>query len=477
MINVELSACSGDGIGTVGVSVGTHSTAEDLVKEPAARASVLGGSAPNDTNNLEIKRPHSPTNKADGNSGTADELTGRPRIIYLKDFGAIASHAQLFLKELILAVRSRRTALQSSVGSAESYDTSKIQPTVIVLGVSLRPEHERSGSRAWSNFANGCKRSGSRILCELCPEINQPPISSSTTSIANILADALCATPDRVTYANVTYKDPDIGHGAIYRTIIPVHGFFDSRDPSIKSTKGDRGGRKPDHNLWRKEEAIVQKERKDEFAPLYAARSERRLAANEDLLRKALVDRGGIIQQCFGIFSTLPEGNLRTGSNKSKKTEELEAEKYATLSGLRSNEFPEALANQIAAMVLHELSSSKLTTPASEVSRAPFGSSAPSLYSPPTKAGELIVSPEDVATAITATIAGNHQLNQYLDSYQDHESSEEKKEDPVAAKVRSSSDLGKHEKQLLGCIIDTSELTASRNFSSSNFCIISFQLN
>jgi hypothetical protein len=370
MISVELPTSSGDGMTIGGAS--TRTTATELIQEPAASVGVPNGSALNDTN-LGIKRPRSPANSVDRNSdAAAEELKGqsRSRIIYLKDVGAIASHAQSFLRELILAVRFRRTALQSNVDSVEPCDARKIQPTVIILGVSHSPErspHRRSASCTWSLFVDGFKGTDYNSLCRLCPEIDEMHVPSNTESITDVLGDVLCATPDRVWYPDTTSNDPDMGHTAIYRKIIKVHGFFDSRDPPAKPKKSDKGERKPDQHLWAKGEAMAQKERKDEIAPLRAAQDARRFAANENLLRKALADCGGKIPEGLGIFSALPEGNLTTnhatGSNKSKKTEKrLQAEKYATLSGLKSNGLPWALANQIATLALYGLSSSKSVT-------------------------------------------------------------------------------------------------------------------
>ena len=467
MIDVEFPTPSGEGMTIVDASV--CSTAAEQPQEPAASSIVPDGGALHDADNMGIKQPHSPANNPD----TADELKGRPRprIIYLKDFGAIASHARSFLRGLILAVRSRRTALQSSIDSGESHDAHNIQPTVIVLGVSHSPlhsPHNSCQSDTWSDFVDGFKDSDHESICMLCPEITQGHISSDTESITNVLSDVLCTTPRRVRDADTTYENPDMGPGAIYRRIIGVHGFFDRRDPLAKFKKGGRSERKPDQTLWIKGEAMAQKERKDELAPLHTARDERRFAANEKLVCKAIADYGVKIRESLGIFSALPEGNLTTtngtGSDKSMKPEELETEKYATLSGLKSNNLPEALANQIAALALYELRSPNPATAMSEVSRTPFGGSASSVSSSPsTRIEERIVSPGDVAAAIAAAISGKHQLDQWLDNYEkatkDKSGPEKNKEDPIVAKVRSSPELNEYEERLLGCVIDTSGLS------------------
>lgn len=498
----------------------TRATAAELRQEPATS---INGNAPTATDNLGIERPPSPTNSVNKNSESAKKPKGRPRprIIYLKDFGAIASHARSFLRELIITVRSRRTALQSSVDSDKPFDPCKIQPTVIVLGVSQSlelPSRTCCKDRIWSAFVDGFKKSNHENMCTLCPEINQTHVLSDTESITNVLGDLLCATPNRVTYANTTSDgddpdmvpsevdkirsifsfidppvkpkkcdrcerkpdrnrsrkreviDPDMGHEAIYCRIVGVHGFIDSRDPSVEA---DRGGRKPDQNLWSKGEAMAQKERKDELAPLRAAREERFLAANENVLCKTLAARGAILPEGVGIFSALPEDNLSTngttGSNRLKKTEKLEADKYATLSGLKSDELPQALANHLATLVLYTLSSSKPSTRGPEVSRNPFGRSASPLpLPPPTEMEERAVTPEDIAVAIGANASGYHQLDQWLDDYKEVASNEsgtgkeKNKEDPVVAKVRSSDDLNRHEKRLLERVVDTSELSAIR---------------
>jgi hypothetical protein len=297
-----------------------------------------------------------------------------------------------------------------------------------------------------------------------------PPVKPEKCDRCERKPDQYLWTKGRAMVWEVQKLDLDMGHKAIYRRIISVHGFFDPRDPPVKSKKGGRGERRPDQSLWRKGDAMAQKERKDQFAPL---RHKRRYAANEVILRKALAVYGGIIPEGVGIFSALPDGNLTTndttGSKKSKTAEELEAEKYSTLSGLKSNELPQALANHVATLALYGLLSSKPATLGSEASRNPFGSGASSLFSAPSTKIERIVSPEDVAAAIAAAISGELQLDQWWDDFKETNSEsgvedenraekEENKEDPVVAKVRSSGDLNRHEKRLLGCVIDTSEL-------------------
>jgi hypothetical protein len=89
------------------------------------------------------------------------------------------------------------------------------------------------------------------------------------------------------------------------------------------------------------------------------------------------------------------------------------------------------------------------------VSWAPFSSV--SLSAPPF--GERIVSPKDVAVAMTASISASHQLGQWVDNYK---VKNEKKEDPVITEVRSRDDLNSHEEKLLRCVVDASELSAIR---------------
>lgn len=474
MINVELPGSGG------GVDASMRATAAGLPQESAT----------------DISMPRS--GSIDGNSVATNDSTirPRPRIIYLKDFGAIASHGRSFLRELILAVRSRRTALQPISDSDEPYDVRKIQPTVIALGVSHSPEnppHKCCPTHTWSTFVDGFRKSDYERLCELCPVINQAYVAHDTKSITDVLGGALLATRSRARYASATSDNPNMGHGAIYRRVIVVHGFFDSRDRAVGPKQVDKGEQEPDQDLWRKGEAVTQKERKEEFASLQAARDERRgdecLAANEEILRKALAHYGGKLQGGFGVLGALPERNPTAGDtagkNKSKKkTEELEAEKYATLSGLRSNELPQALADHIAALALYGLPSKSGTPESKASSTSPSSGASPSPSSLSTKIEEYVVSPEDIATAIAASVHWKRQSDQWLDNYEklwkrnagkkdcededededcedkDEEEDKDRKEDPVVAKVRSSDNLNRHEKRLLGCIIDTSELCA-----------------
>lgn len=460
MINVELPTSSADEM----------IVDAEPSKDSATDVGIRNGG---NTDDSRAERPQCPTSSFRRNSPDAvDELPGRPRarIIYLKDFGAIASHGRSFLRELIVAVRSRRTALQTNL---EPH--CKIKPTVIVLGVSHSPEHSLP---RWSAFINGFKSPDYENLCLLCPNISQPSASSDTESIANVLGDALLATPNRVRDANTTSDDPDMGHGAIYRRVIGMHGFFDLRDLSVVQDGSGGGGHGSDLGLWLRGEAVVQKERKEEFASLRAARV---FAANEELLHKALASCGGKACGGFGVFSALPEGTPTaddtTRSNKLRKTgEELEMEKFATLSGLRSNKLPQALANSIAALALYGLSP-KSATSESVVSETLSGNSMPSFPSSLSTEIERIVSPGDVATAVVASISGKHQLEQWLDNYEKlkkgnecdvkRENNEDPKEDPVVAKVRASGSLNEYEERLFGCVVDTSGSSLTQTYLPS----------
>ena len=474
MINAELPVPSDNEKTVADASV--RATTAEL---PQTDASIPDGA---DTDNLGIKRSRS-ASSAGGNSVAIDGLASKPRsrIIYLKDFGALAPYARNFLRELILAVRSRRTALSSS-DAHKPYEVHKIQPTVIVLGVSRSLEHSRK-SRGHKNtrraFVDGIKKTDYESLRNICPQIDQPSVSSEAESITNILGNALLAAPNRVNGvntsswnpfewyipssvwgANDTSDDPDMGHKAIYRRIVGVLGFFDSRDPPLNPEQGDKGEPKPDLDLWRKGEAMAQKERRKEYASAC-------FAANEDTLRKALTNCGGKVQEGFGVFSALPEGNPtpdhRTGSKKSKKEEKLGMEKFGLLFGLRSDVLPRAVADQIAATALFGPPPIP-TTPKSVSSRMPPNTSTSSSPSASTKVEERVISPEDIAAAFSASINAKHELDQWLDNYEKpekgNERSKKKKEDPVVAKVRSRDNLNTHEETLLQCVVDTSELSA-----------------
>lgn len=447
------------------------------------------------TDNLGIDRSRSP------HSGTSDVTNGltdqpRPRIVYLKDFGAIAPYAKTLLNELILAVRSRRIALRSSAYSTQPYE---VQSTVIVLGVSRSPElspHSRGEKETWQAFVDGFKTSNHEKLSRLCPKIDRVSISGDTESITNVLGSALLAGAGRVSHADSTpdaagkgfrqfckmlgissdtesststssdnESTPSDGSDkrriAIYRRIIGVHGFFDSRDSPLKLEQGGVGGQRPDLDLWRKGKARAQKERKEELASAC-------FAANERILCEALAYCGGKLQESFGVFSALPEGDPiadgAMGSDRlERKTDELEMEKYATLSGLRFHELPKTLAKSIATLALCGLSP-KSGAYESAVSKTSLSNSAFLPSSPPsTKVEERIISPEDIAAAIRAGISATHQLDQWLDDYEKlkkgnrrnagNENNEDKKEDPVIARVRSKGNLNSHEETLLQCVV------------------------
>lgn len=465
----------------------------------------------------------------------------RPRIIYLKDFGGIASLGQPLLKALITAVRSRRLGLQpteesdptpstdstststtttestpSSSSSSSStpatpatYDSKKIQPTVILLGVSHSPEsapHNCCSSCTWTRFMEGFESSDPDKLCQLLPDILQPSLTKSNDDIAKVVADALFTTPKRTSYSERTFVDPDVGTGAIYRQIICAYGFHDSRDPFVKKKKhssssssssskkkdGDKeNSKEPDETLWRNGKAATQKERKEEFGVM-------RLSRNELVVRKALTSLGGGVGEGVDIFSALPpeekeeeetdkkkakgKGKEKEGKKdkkdkkkKKKSKEDLEAEKYSTIAGLKENLISRTVADRIAAIALHGLPTSP-STPSSAIKPATTAPSTPST-SKKSSSSERIVSPEDLAAAIKASLTGNDQRKKWLENYQrlkdavdsnvdldnssDDESDSEtskKKEDPILAKVRRSGTLNSHEERLIGGVIDTTQL-------------------
>lgn len=429
----------------------------------------------------------------------------RPRIIYLKDFGGIASHSQPLIKELILAVRAHRVALQAGGDSTDPYKASKIQPTVIVLGVSYSPEnspHNCCSSCTWTRFMEGFESSDADKLCQLLPDILAPTVSkSSADDMAKVIADALFTSPKRVSYSDRTYVDPDVGSGAVYRQIICAYGFSDSRDPLVKPKKGDKGEKgvkKPDENIWRRGTSAAQKERKEEFGVM-------RLTRNEHIVRKALSALGGRVTDGVGMFSALPEEDKadeedekkaakgkgkatdptkkdkKDKSKKKKKTkEELEAEKYTTIAGLKDNLLSRTVADRIAAIALHGLPTSGSVTPkpkalvpqALSITTTATIAAAAVKSASPNKA-ERIVSPEELAAAIKASLIGNDRRKEWLENYEklknagdasepnanDDADEEEKKEDPILAKVRASGTLNSHEERLIGGVIDTSKFT------------------
>ena len=438
-----------------------------------------------DTEEKPIEEPKETKEEEDEDS---EDGANRPRsrVIYVRDFGGIASHSQPFLKELILAVRARRTALQPGADSPGPYDPKKIQPTVIILGVSYSPEntpHNCCSSCTWSRFTEGFESSDQDKLCQLLPDILQPSISKTTDDIARVIADAMFAAPKRVSYSERTFTDPDIGSGAIYRQIICAYGFSDSRDPRAKPKKGVKGSKKSNDNLWRKGDSTTQKEHKERFGVM-------RLTRNEHTVRKALSSLGGKMQEGVGMFSALPEAEKpedvddekdkgkgkatddkkgKKDKKKKKKTkEELEAEKYTTIAGLKENLLSKAVAERVAAIALHGLPTT-LNDSFKRKDSAPLpnGSTPSSPPRKPSKDGDRVVSPEDVAAAIKASLIGNDQRKKWLDSYQklkiegdpnnDKDDSEEKKEDPIIAKVRASGTLSSHEERLIGGVIDTSK--------------------
>lgn len=468
---------------------------ETIAEEPStAQAEAKSSEDPNPSQETEkrvTEEPKEIPNAAEEESEDSEDTPNRPRsrIIYVRDFGGIASHGQPFLKELILAVRARRTALQPESDSSDSYDAKKIQPTVIVLGVSHSPEnspHNCCSSCTWTRFMEGFETSDPEKLCQLLPDVLQPSVSKTTDDIAKVVADALFTTPKRVSYSERTFTDPDVGSGAIYRQIICAYGFSDSRDPLVKPKKGEKGGKKPDENLWRKGTSATQKERKEEFGVM-------RLTRNEHIVRKALSSLGGKMQDGVGMFSALPEeekkedaddekakgkgkaadakkGKKDKKKKKKKTNEELEAEKYTTIAGLKENLLSKAVAERVAAIALHGL-----PTPANGILKGktltplPNGIVSPLPSRKSSKKGDRTVSPEEVAAAIKASLIGNDQRKKWLDNYQklknevdvdndkDDADDEEKKEDPIIAKVRASGTLNSHEERLIGGVIDTSE--------------------
>jgi hypothetical protein len=411
---------------------------ETIAEEPStAKADIKSpedSNPPQETEEQVTEEPKEMPNTDEEESEDLEDTANRPRsrLIYVRDFGGIASHGQPFLKELILAVRARRTALQPGPDSSEPYDAKKIQPTVIVLGVSHSPEnspHNCCSSCTWTRFMEGFETADQEKLCQLLPDVLQPSVSKTTDDIAKVIADALFTTPKRVSYSERTFTDPDVGSGAIYRQIICAYGFSDSRDPLVKPKKGEKGGKKPDENVWRKGTSATQKGRKEEFGVM-------RLTRNEHIVRKALSSLGGKMQDGVGMFSALPEEEKKEDADeekakgkgkatdakkekkdkkKKKKTkEELEAEKYTTIAGLKENLLSKAVAERVAAIALHGLPTPANGIPKGKTSTPLLNtvSSSPSRKS--SKKGDRIVSPEDVAAAIKASLIGNDQRKKWL---------------------------------------------------------------
>lgn len=467
-------------------------TTEEHSTESQVDAKATDDSKPSEKTEEEksTDEPKDVPNTADEDDEDSEDTANRPRsrIIYVKDFGGIASHGQPFLKELIFAVRARRTALQLAADSPEPYDAKKIQPTVIILGVSHSPEnspHNCCSSCTWTRFMEGFESSDPDKLCQLLPDILQPSVSKTTDDIAKVIADALFTTPKRVNYSERTFTDPDVGSGAIYRQIICAYGFSDSRDPRVKPKKAEKASKKPDENVWRKGTSATQKERKEEFGVM-------RLTRNEHILRKALSSLGGKMQDGVGMFSALPE-EVNDGKDKGKEKatldkkgkkdkkkkkktkEELEAEKYTTIAGLKENLLSKGVAERVAAIAIHGLPTITNNNSKRKISAPlPNGSASPTPSRKPSKKGNHTVSPEDVAAAIKASLIGNDQRKRWLDNYQKlkndvddndkDDSEEEKKEDTIVAKVRASGTLNSHEERLIGGVIDTSTLVIHPSF-------------
>lgn len=119
------------------------------------------------------------------------------------------------------------------------------------------------------------------------------------------------------------------------------------------------------------------------------------------------------------------------------------------------------------------------TTPTSAPTPSPSSpivkSNPPPSSSPSTASLSRIVSPQSIASAIKASLIGNDQRKKWVEAQQAFKTAadngtdtstsnsgdsdkdgEEKKEDPIVAKVRSSGTLNSYEERLLPGVIDTS---------------------
>lgn len=497
----------------INVQVGTTETHHDTNGEPESSEAKSPGVAvlsvaPEPPELVPTLSEHGGTSNIDGepaleepNSADSqnDEKTPgvspqllRPRIIYIRDFGAIASHSKELIGELILAVRTRRLALQTDSDSTDSYEGAKIQRTAIVLGVAYSPEdppHARSASRTWEKFEDGFATSETEDLCRLLPDIRDEPIPEAfTDDAAEVLVDALSTAPNRVRNPERTWFDPDTGSASIYRQIICAYGFSDSRDPLVRSKKSGKRVVKPDINIWRKGLSMAQKEREEELGMM-------RLMRNDRMVRKALSARGARVQEGVGVFSALPEEykldqeNAKVAQSKSrladpkqdkwvqltKKTKKIrkeEREEEATVAAFKENILTRTFTDRIAAFALRGL-----VAPGSETPTTKYHADQTSTMTTMTTAATIeaptvsprIVSPQELADAIRAILVDLEQREEWLNDYiglttQDNlldpksDSSEEnRREDPILAKVRASGELNTYEQTLLGGVIDTSK--------------------
>lgn len=440
----------------------------------------------------------------------------RPRIIYIRDFGAIASRSKEFIRELILAVRARRVALQSNSDFTVPYDAARIQSTAIILGVSYSPEdppHARSSSRTWEKFEEGFEAFDTEDLCRLLPDILDHPLSEDFNDDgAGVLADALSTAPDRVRHPERTWYDPDTGSGAVYRQIICAYGFSDSRDPFVRSRKGGKRVMKPDVDLWRKGFSMAQKEREEELGMM-------RLTRNDHMVRKALSARGCRVPEGVGVFSALPEedklesedekraiqgkgrlmdpkqDNRMLLKRKKKGKEELEEE--PTVAVFKEVFLTRTMADRIAAFALRgPVTPGSLTLKAE--SSADQTSALTLMETAATNEASTIparvVYPQELADAIKAIVVDLYQREEWLNDYkglrkQDNlldsninDNSDEKgnNRDLILAKVRDSGEVNPYEERLLGGVIDTSKsIKQSSSHTSLRFGLVSrlLQLN
>ena len=132
------------------------------------------------------------------------ERTPRNRIIYLRDFGAIARDALPFLAELLIAIRARR-------GGA------LLRPTVLVIGVSL------SISDGYYSAGTGYELGG-LALQQVLPQVGQSYQSPTDDPTMNTLLQRLGQTLAIATSRESRVTVPNM---SVYRRIL---GVFPSND-------------------------------------------------------------------------------------------------------------------------------------------------------------------------------------------------------------------------------------------------------
>jgi hypothetical protein len=333
-----------------------------------------------------------------------------PRIVYLRDFGGIASSASVLVPYLLQALQTRRTA-KSDKASPDC--TGPFQPTALVLGFSEPPNtRAESNDDCQCDICTGKKGFAAGMdLAEILPSLNNklftlknrtfPPSHFSSTFFLPSLTDI-----GELTTHRLVSKAPSIDN------------FMLSTVAMFVFTKDS------DTQEFRKIEQHMECNRKQ--------------AVRNAWLAVCLRRRGAVVSENHeNLLSSILSDHIQTslaGQESTSKSPDI-SELISILDDLtkRAGLLLPIFLDRIATLALG-LSISKSSTSMDTIQVTPPKVS---------EACQLLIKNRQVRPDWTKAVLGDEQKEE-----------KEKTTDPIVQNVEKADDLNKHERRLLSCIVD-----------------------